>query len=376
MCSRLTLTCKGSTLNTAAKPCTTATAYMIRWWDAWEQLSLAYMEQCDKCDILTAKFFGGLHSCKTCPHCLILSSCAVLQARLIGSNTITAATVNVAALTGDSFSCSYPAPQAPGLYVLEVTAGDRHVGGSPFSVRVSEEQWHMALPFLLWPQGSVHMMRACRALVLNKATPSMTRTTHHAPCNSHVMCAGVGATSYVPLFCSVLCSPVQVSTGTATTAVSQQTLSAAASARAQLNPSAMSAATPLATVAGTSAAHAASGGANASSSDSSHDSIARSGAAAAAASREAAAEPRMLDKLSWWGDVARRAYAAIDGSLQGFDDTDGSKTPDDSPIMSASEAEMVKVGNSSHHPEQCKHGVISQCDGIHGTSAVWRLWHA
>jgi hypothetical protein len=63
--------------------------------------------------------------------------CAVLlQARLVGSNTLTAADVVVAELPGGAVSCSYTAPAAAGMYVLEVTAGAKHVGGSPFSVKV------------------------------------------------------------------------------------------------------------------------------------------------------------------------------------------------------------------------------------------------
>lgn len=61
----------------------------------------------------------------------------VLQARLIGGNTITAAGADVTPLPDGAFSCRYVAPPQAGLYVLEVTADGRHVGGSPFSVRVS-----------------------------------------------------------------------------------------------------------------------------------------------------------------------------------------------------------------------------------------------
>lgn len=60
-----------------------------------------------------------------------------LQARLIGSNTITAAVADNVAMPDGSYSCTYMAPAAPGLYVLEVTADGKHVGGGPFSVRVS-----------------------------------------------------------------------------------------------------------------------------------------------------------------------------------------------------------------------------------------------
>jgi hypothetical protein len=51
------------------------------------------------------------------------------------------------------------------------------------------------------------------------------------------------------------------------------------------------------------------------------------------------------DRLRWWGDLARQAYEAVDGSLQGFEDvsaTAGETTQGAG--MSAQEAEMVKVG--------------------------------
>lgn len=66
--------------------------------------------------------------------------CAVhccLQARLVGSNSLAAAVAEVTPLPLGGFCCSYKAPSTPGLYVLEVvTTGGKHVGGSPFSVRV------------------------------------------------------------------------------------------------------------------------------------------------------------------------------------------------------------------------------------------------
>jgi hypothetical protein len=61
-----------------------------------------------------------------------------LQAQLVGSNTITAAEAKVSRLPDGTFSVSYVAPPQPGLYVLEVTVGGKHVGGGPFSVRVSK----------------------------------------------------------------------------------------------------------------------------------------------------------------------------------------------------------------------------------------------
>jgi hypothetical protein len=50
------------------------------------------------------------------------------------------------------------------------------------------------------------------------------------------------------------------------------------------------------------------------------------------------------DKLAWWGDVAKQAYEAIDGSLQGFEAAEEDKTLEGQAGMSGPEAEMVKVG--------------------------------
>lgn len=61
----------------------------------------------------------------------------------------------------------------------------------------------------------------------------------------------------------------------------------------------------------------------------------------------ATAAAGVQDKLRWWGDVAKQAYEAVDGCLQGFEDaTAGSKNLQDAAAdgMSASEAELVKVG--------------------------------
>ena len=49
-----------------------------------------------------------------------------------------------------------------------------------------------------------------------------------------------------------------------------------------------------------------------------------------------------LDQLSWWGDLARQAYTAIDGSLQGFEEPPAVVAPAEGG-MTGSEAEMVKV---------------------------------
>jgi hypothetical protein len=58
------------------------------------------------------------------------------QARLVGSNTIPVATADVSPRPDGSFSCCYTAPASAGLHVLEVTYGGKHLGGSPFSVKV------------------------------------------------------------------------------------------------------------------------------------------------------------------------------------------------------------------------------------------------
>jgi hypothetical protein len=63
-----------------------------------------------------------------------------MQAQLLGSNTLPAAAVQSQALPGGRYSCSYTAPAAAGLYVLEVTSKGRHLQGSPFSVRVDDNQ--------------------------------------------------------------------------------------------------------------------------------------------------------------------------------------------------------------------------------------------
>lgn len=67
--------------------------------------------------------------------CFAVHCCA--QVRLVGSNSLAAAVAEVTHLPLGGFCCSYVAPATPGLYVLEVvTTGGKHVGGSPFSVRV------------------------------------------------------------------------------------------------------------------------------------------------------------------------------------------------------------------------------------------------
>jgi hypothetical protein len=61
-----------------------------------------------------------------------------------------------------------------------------------------------------------------------------------------------------------------------------------------------------------------------------------------------AAAAGVQDKLRWWGDVAKQAYEAVDGCLQGFEDAAAadSKTLQDAGAtagMSESETELVKV---------------------------------
>jgi hypothetical protein len=58
------------------------------------------------------------------------------QAVLVGSNTIPVSSADVTPLPNGAFSCCYTAPASVGLFVLEVTYGGKHVGGSPFSVKV------------------------------------------------------------------------------------------------------------------------------------------------------------------------------------------------------------------------------------------------
>lgn len=51
------------------------------------------------------------------------------------------------------------------------------------------------------------------------------------------------------------------------------------------------------------------------------------------------------DKLQWWGEVAKAAYEAIDGCLEGFEDAvpESSLTPSTAAGLSAQETEMIKV---------------------------------
>lgn len=65
--------------------------------------------------------------------------CIQLQANLLGSNTLPVASISVKSAPGGCYSCSYTAPYVAGLYVLEVTAGGKHLRGSPFSVKVSTQ---------------------------------------------------------------------------------------------------------------------------------------------------------------------------------------------------------------------------------------------
>lgn len=58
--------------------------------------------------------------------------------------------------------------------------------------------------------------------------------------------------------------------------------------------------------------------------------------------QSAAAVP---DKVKWWGEVAREAYAAVDGCLEGFDELPGaqSQADEDQTGLSGPEADMVQV---------------------------------
>jgi hypothetical protein len=57
-------------------------------------------------------------------------------------------------------------------------------------------------------------------------------------------------------------------------------------------------------------------------------------------------QQQQLDKSGWWGELARAAYAAVDGSLEGYEEPqiDDSSTDSQAAGLSGPEAEMVKVG--------------------------------
>lgn len=59
----------------------------------------------------------------------------------------------------------------------------------------------------------------------------------------------------------------------------------------------------------------------------------------------AAAAAAVPDRLKWWGEVAREAYADVDGCLDGFDESPGPSCQDaqDQAGLSGPEAELVKV---------------------------------
>lgn len=80
-------------------------------------------------------------------------------------------------------------------------------------------------------------------------------------------------------------------------------------------------------------------------------SLATSGAASTASkpnitTAPATTAPGTQDRLRWWGDLARQAYEAIDGSLQGFEEDGPAEDTTPGSGMSAQEAEMVKVGGT------------------------------
>jgi hypothetical protein len=56
-------------------------------------------------------------------------------------------------------------------------------------------------------------------------------------------------------------------------------------------------------------------------------------------------QQQQLDKSSWWDEVARAAYAAVDGSLEGYEKPQQGDSSSDSQTagLSGPEAEMVKV---------------------------------
>lgn len=108
---------------------------------------------------------------------------------------------------------------------------------------------------------------------------------------------------------------------------------------------------------GSANSHSSRDAANAFNTDSVHNT-----AAAAAAT-----QPGVQDKLRWWGDIAKQAYEAIDGCLQGFEDAIEDKTPDVTSHMSPSEAEMVKVSGGRLYVGFCS--IVCVCVG--GGRGAW-----
>lgn len=101
----------------------------------WSACKGDVSSMCSTCDV--AKSARGINLV----HPRYVLCCAVhccAQVQLVGSNSLAAAVAEVTPLPLGGFCCSYVAPATPGLYVLEVVtaAGGKHVGGSPFSVRV------------------------------------------------------------------------------------------------------------------------------------------------------------------------------------------------------------------------------------------------
>jgi hypothetical protein len=55
-------------------------------------------------------------------------------------------------------------------------------------------------------------------------------------------------------------------------------------------------------------------------------------------------QQQQLDKSGWWGELARAAYAAVDGSLEGYEELTHDDSADGTTAgLSGPEAEMVKV---------------------------------
>lgn len=56
------------------------------------------------------------------------------------------------------------------------------------------------------------------------------------------------------------------------------------------------------------------------------------------------------DRVKWWGEVAREAYAAVDGCLDGFEVSLGlADQAGDQTGLAGPEAELVKVGARMRH---------------------------
>jgi hypothetical protein len=178
---------------------------------------------------------------------------------LLGSNTLPAAAVQVTMSLQGRLECTYTAPDSAGLYRLEVTAGGRHVSGSPFSVRV--------LP--------ASLVAAATAAVSAAATTAAVAVT-----------------------------------------------------------------APAAIMAAAGAGGGASNG--------------------------------VEDWLTWWGTVAQAAYAAVDGSLEGFESLPATSVEKaGQPMLSSEEAKLVAVRTDiARHTHACVQLVCACAPRLHKEAAT------